>query len=304
MRRLASLCVILLLSAGCEARVGPSAASSERPASQPVPPGPTTAAATPAAATGAPTPSTQPIAADGIHLDGFVRVVVPELNVREGPSLKAPVLTVYAGDAEPPPLRYGTASGIDRLFVIGGPVVSDGHTWWQVVPIITTVGMNPLGGQVLGPNGTFDIDADVAGWVAAGDASAEWLVPLVAPCPSRPVALEDVTIPNISWAAKMVCFRGERLAFRGWLTHGGGAPGNAIFAVPMTWSDPGNANRLNFHVLPGVALPGPDQWIEITGQFDHPQSLAMCPWGTLDHEFNCRSEFIVVGVRALGPAPG
>ena len=70
------------------------------------------------------------------------------------------------------------------------------------------------------------------------------------------------------------------------------------FPGKRTMDDPDNDDRLDFRRFPAtLAVPAPGQWLEITGQFDHPSSTTCEEFERLE----CRSTFTATQVVALGP---
>jgi hypothetical protein len=66
----------------------------------------------------------------------------------------------------------------------------------------------------------------------------------------------------------------------------------------MGFYDEGNTERLNFTVDPesGADLPAREQWIEITGAFDHPASQQCGPDAGII--LGCRAVFVVTDISA------
>jgi hypothetical protein len=229
-------------------------------------------------------------ASAALRSDSFARIVIPELNVRARPSTSAPVLEEGHADAPPTKVRFGTASRIDDLYVLDGPVKADGYRWWLVSP--TEYLSFDTAGDLITMADPIPSSSST-GWVAEGEGQDAWLIPAENPCPQPPVETAEVTSKVASWAVRLGCFRGQTLTFRGWSD--GGA---AIFPVKRTWEDPDNHDRLDIRVFPStLALPAPGQWLEITGQFDHPSSTT-CPEYDL---LECRSTFTATQLGALGP---
>ena len=234
----------------------------------------------------------------GLFERGFARITVAELNVRTAPSINAAQLMQYQGDAPPTPVRWGKRSGFDRVFILAGPVDADGYRWWQVGP--TAYESN----GVSYPAPLAPVSEEI-GWVAGGDGDRAWLVP-TDECPVGPIELADITLQKASWGVRVGCFQGQVLTLRGWLTtlppdDGSAGPpvaGPAIFPVVMGWYDDGNVNRLDFRLDPamGMKLPSPEQWVEVTGSFDHPTASQCEAYEVLA----CRATLTVTAIRSLG----
>jgi len=227
-------------------------------------------------------------ATSGLLSGSFARVAIPELNVRVRPSTSSPVLQEPQVDAESKDITFGTASGIDNVYVLDGPVVADGYRWWLVSPM-----EHRLDGRSLPAP---EPDPDRTGWVADGTGKDAWLIPAANPCPPAPVDTADVTLKAASWAIRLACFPGQELTFRGWYEWNGGP--TAIFPVARTWADPENVDRLDFRVFPStLPLPASGQWIEITGMFDHPSTTTCASLDLL----GCRATFTATQIAPLGP---
>jgi hypothetical protein len=229
-------------------------------------------------------------AATALRAGSFARVVIPELNVRAQPSTSAPVLEEGHSDAPPTKIRFGTASRIDDVYVLEGPVKADGYRWWLVS---RTEYLD------FGPDGDIIAmalsrpDPTYVGWVADGEGSDAWLVPAESQCPRPPVETAHVTLKAANWAVRFGCFSDQTLTFRGWTDDG-----TSIFPGKRTMDDPDNHDRLDFRRFPStLAVPTPGQWLEITGQFDHPSSRTCEAFELLE----CRSTFTATQIVALGP---
>lgn len=231
-------------------------------------------------------------ASAALQVGSFARVVIPELNVRTAPSTSAPPLQEGHADASPTNVMFGSASGLDDVYVLDGPVKADGFRWWRVARTEYVIDGTP-GNWITLPEPRLDEDEEHTGWIADGDGSDAWLVPAENLCPRPPVETAEVTLKAASWAVRFGCFTGQTLTFRGW-TDGGAA----IFPDKRTWDDPENHDRLDLRLYPAtLALPNPGQWVEVTGQFDHPSSMTCDSFEVL----GCRSTFTVTQIVALGP---
>ena len=235
----------------------------------------------------------------GLFAGGFAKIAVAELNVHTGPSIDAERLMQGQADAPPTPVRWGRKSGLDRVFILAGPVAADGYRWWQVAP--TVYEWN--GASVPAPLAPYP---DEIGWVADAGADRAWLVP-ADECPGGPIELADITLAKTSWGVRVSCFQAQVLTLRGWLTTippdwaSSKSPvvGPAIFPVVMGWYDEGNVNKLNIRLHPAMSLelPAPEQWIEVTGAFDDPTASQCAPFEVLE----CRATLTVTSIRPLGP---
>jgi hypothetical protein len=235
----------------------------------------------------------------GLHPFGFARITIPELNVRTGPSLSAAQAMEPVPDGEALPIRWGTKSAVDDVFVLEGPIDADGYHWWKVAPTEYANETDLAGVIHTLPSPYVQWDP---GWVAAGGGDLAWLVPTDGQCPAAPVEVVDLTIDHASWAIGLGCLQGQILTLRGWRAGGGMSTigSLSVFATKRTWeSDTHNTDRLDFKVFPEtLPLPAPDQWWELVGQFDHPS----CTSATGDAGFvlQCRSTFVATSVRGVG----
>jgi hypothetical protein len=236
----------------------------------------------------------------GLQRWSFARVAIPELNVREKPSTSARVRDrcCPGDDGTWAPLRYGTESAIDDLFILDGPVMSDGYRWWRIAPTEYVIDVDADGVSITVPDpiaGEEDF-----GWVADGDGHDSWLVPAESPCPPPPVETAEVTGKATSWAVTLSCFGDEILTFRGWyaVDEGWDFVSPAIFPIERHWADPENHDRLSFRLFPiDLPLPTESGWIDITGQFDHTSSLSCESWEVIE----CRSTFTATAIQLVRP---
>ena len=304
-RKASVLATAVLTVAGCTASPGVSPGDSGavvtfHPTSAPLPTGlpqPTTDQPT-NSPTVAPSERPEPTvratrAPEALHALGFARIVIPELNYRYLPTTSAAVIEEWLPDGSTAPLRRGTQSRLDEVYVLDGPVEADGYRWWQVHQ---TEEFETETGAVM-PASFF---SGWTGWVADGDDVNAWLVP-ANPCPATPVKTADVTLAVASWAIRYGCFRDQSLTFRGW--YAGEAvnvpmPANtsSIFPVERAWDFALWRDRLDFKLVSGEPpLPAPGQWIDIVGHFDDPELL------TCNVRDDCSVVLLVSEVIARGP---
>jgi hypothetical protein len=243
-----------------------------------------------------PAASAEPPSASRLAIGVFARVVADRLNVRMGPGLDAPPTLIGVPDAPAFEATIGTTTQWQDLLILDGPVVADGYTWFQV----------GTEGGAFGP--------DLVGWVAAGDGTDAWLVP-VERCPDPPFELADLMYSAATWAMKLACAGGQELTLQGWypvLPPGIETSGDCVAEPAWLICGYGNhdirtteqafysgsesANRLMFKVDPasGLVMPARGQWIEIVGQFDDP-AAERCE----GHALGCRLEFVVHEARAI-----
>ena len=203
------------------------------------------------------------------------RVVADAVRLREAPGLAAPGVVVPVPDAPPYPVLVGTSTPTQHVYVLDGPVEADGVSWYLVAP----------------SDGDHFVAPQFTGWMAAGDEVDAWLVEDAVPCPGGDVELADLTLTAVNWAVRIDCYAGRRLTLQGWFPslpaqispEGCGLEPvwlrcgfGALMPVEMDIFDPGNANRVDFAIDPasGLSMPAGDQWIMVTGSFDHPAAEA------------------------------
>lgn len=264
-----------------------------------------------ASGSASPAQSASPAGHDGMPATSgwHGRVLADEVRLRTAPGLAADGVVVYVPDAPPYPVLVGKTTRNQQVYVLDGPVEADGLSWYLVAPT----------------DGDHFVAPQFSGWMAAGDGVDAWLVEDELPCPGGDVELADITYTAASWAVRIDCFAGRRLTLRGWFPslpadwmspEGCGlepvflrcGPG-AIMPVEMDLLDPRNVNRLDFALDPasGLSMPGGDQWIMLTGRFDHPAAAAC----TLEVEspikdaydlnvLSCRLIFVADEVVTLG----
>lgn len=194
------------------------------------------------------------------------------------------------------PILLGTESDIGDVYLLEGPVEADGYDWYLVATE---------------SEGTLYWDA--VGWVAAGDAEDDWLVPRDVTCPAEPVELADVTFTANSPLTVLYCLGGREIALRGYYTDPPpGEPlegdcvsepawlvctwgGHILRVEEGTWA--GDGNHLQLHLHPDLgAMPPRPGWIEVTGQFDHP-AAAECGDEQPASDLSCRVAFVVTSAR-------
>jgi hypothetical protein len=236
----------------------------------------------------------------GLRIDGFARIVVDALNVRTAPSIDAPQLVDPGIDGPSSPVRLGSESHVDEVYILEGPVMANGYRWWRIGPTEYVWDIDEESGAPMMLPAPIVDELLHIGWVAEGDDDDAWIVPVDPPCPAAPVETADVTLKAASWAVRLACFRGQVLTLRGWMAIAAGATEMtlAVFPHRRTWEDPDNHDRLPFRLDPAnLVVPVENQWLGLTGQFDHPSALTCDPVAILE----CRSTFTVTSVAALGP---
>jgi hypothetical protein len=297
--------LLVVLVAACAAPSGGSPSGGD-----PSPSGSVTASEEPSAEESASAPAAaEPCAADELTVDCFARVTADSLNLREEPSLDAPVVQQPVIDGDPIDAVIGADSGRDQVFIIDGPTEADGHDWYQVGV------MNTESEQSIAPL--------FVGWVASGDGTDDWLVPEDL-CSTGPVELADLTYANLetAWAIQIGCHGDEVLTLSGWFPElppdaqsqydvdGTCEIGEPAFLLcgafnkdirpeEMDFYGERSSDRLLFTVDPasGATLPERGQWIEITGAFDHPAAQECGP--DVGRILECRATFVATELRPL-----
>jgi hypothetical protein len=257
-----------------------------------------------------PTPTATPAPPSGgiggdITVPGVARVTADQLLIRREPGLTAePVMTAEACIDNPDPncrkpFMLGTERGYVELYVFDGPRQADGYDWYLAATEMLTEERSSA-------------YPEAVGWVAAGDEADAWIVAAPRDCPSQPVELADVTNLSMTRLERLHCVGRQALTFRGWypeLPPGeeeptayledcreelGWLPCESIFDIlrPETGSWAGDADYLDFVIDPaaGVRMPARNQWVEVTGSFDHP-AASTC--GDVGAVLICRFTFVV-----------
>lgn len=233
----------------------------------------------------------------GLAVEAFADVLVDNLIVREAPGLSSAALPLCLADAPPPcgEVMIGQRAGYPLVYLLDGPAEADGYEWY----LVATEGERSQYPQHVG-------------WAAAGDADDAWLVRRDVPCPRAPLELGDVTLAAISPLVALHCLGGVELTLRGYYTDpppGEPLDGDCVSepgwlvcnigarmlrVVEGPWE--GDADNLWLHVHPDMGeMPPRPGWIEVTGQFDHPEADA-CAGAT--QQLHCRIAFVVTAARA------
>jgi hypothetical protein len=241
-------------------------------------------------------------------MNAAVRVLVPELNVRERPSVGAKIIGVIAPD---------------NILVVSGasPFEADGYTWYHGRVVSATGTLPPLSHGFL-----FGVGDAISGWFAATKGSTDYVARLEARCPDT-VDLEKVAamLP----AERLACFGDASIELEGtvgcdgctihifgeykpsWLSNP-----NAV--DDLLWDVPMDGTSLMLRFPPTIAdqLQG-GEIIRVQGHFDDSRasrcsfSLAY-PWGDAFryHPVSdavarhlCRQEFVVESYDRLGTDP-
>ena len=126
--------LVALMLAACSTATGgtPIASPSASPSTSPLSPEPTppAAPASPSTPTDAPTPTSDPVVVVRFDTGNIARVTADGVAVRILPGLDQPMIAGYGFEGSAvDEVRLDTG---DRVAVIWGPVLADGHTWYAV----------------------------------------------------------------------------------------------------------------------------------------------------------------------------
>ena len=237
------------------------------------------------------------------------RVVADAVRFRAGPGTGAPGVEIPVADAPAQPVFLGTETPNQQVYVLDGPEETDGMSWYLVAPT----------------DGDHFVWPQITGWMAAGDGTDTWLVEEEAPCPTGEPELADITYAAASWAVRLGCFGDRELTLQGWFPS---VPAEmapvgctleprfllcspeGIMPVERDFFDPANVDRIDFALDPaaGLSMPEGDQWIALTGRFNHPAAAecaidveAPVPPAYDLNVLMCRTEFVAHKVAVLGP---
>lgn len=238
------------------------------------------------------TPAPQPV---DLTLEATARVVTDNLRVRSEPRV--------ADDSAllEPLLQPG-----DRVYVVAGPVVDSGFSWYQVVPFDT--------------DGDPDAPLPPAGWVAAASKEGEpWVTSDALECPTDPDISALAALGPID---ALACYRGNALTVEGRLWRGleEGPCGEQVAcrAEPLWLYGTGTrlvandaASAFGIVPEPGVSLAiGENVRVRVTGQLDHPAASDCREWDPetgadlrprVTAALWCRATFVATSIHVLAP---
>ena len=275
-------------------------------------PGTTTPTASPSA-----TPSRSAVAATAspaasasvgpieLAVGAFVAPVVHGVTLRDAPSTSG--------------ARIGELALGSVNLVIEGPVEADGYRWHR----LSAAGLPPSSGCIT-PLPTDPLTCPIwYGWAAAGEPSdgTEWFEPIEVDCPDP--AGDSSAFLQLPRRVPLGCYGSSPIIFTAWYPgpsdEGGQTePCDADPAIAWlycveaagadVWTSPEEAqafHRLHVDPASGVVLPEPDQWLRITGAFDHPDAplCAAAEAATAEDPdpdlavLECRGRFVVHGVE-------
>lgn len=309
-RRVATLAALMVVVAACRADAGaeessaPSPTPSARPSAEASPSLIASASASTSAVAVTPSPSAPEAAAPdrpALATDTMARVIAESVVMREAPGRDSEFVRVGCYDVPQPcaPVLLGPAAGIERLFIVEGPVAADGYDWY----LAATSTDNAIGSQYVG-------------WVPEGDTAGPWVVPMEVACPEEPIDLADVTLSAIGRLELLSCIGDRELTLRGWYPEPPPDISDTPTCVPQDavpeicsfgamslrpveapWA--GDGNHLGWWGDSGARLAHPERnsWIVVTGHLNH--DMPSCGDGSDNARFNCRLEFVVTSV-----APG
>ena len=296
-RRLTAVSAVVMLLAACSATPSSSSAPSDGVAS------PQTSASVGEATASAEPSASSSVSPDGeVAVDGLVRTAVDRLRIREDAGL--------AGAS------IGTLAEGDIGYVVAGPVSADGYDWY----LLSALGLPQASGCVT-PIDTDPLNCPTwFGWAAEQSADGEpFLVPGTIDCPPWPSPqLTDDFVFGVQMYAYLACFGDEVRSVVGFypdIPPDAGLGGACGFdAGDLEWIgcnlsiehillDPAGGFQspglvLSIDPASGVVMPERGQWIEVTGQYDHPAARG-CTWADPPEAsvFACRTQFVVESVR-------
>ena len=292
-------------SAGASPTSSPSAsaaASASAPASASAS---VSASAVPSASAPAPVVA----APEGLIPPGsVVEVLVDGLRMREAPSTEA-------GLVEDLPL--GSLLGVGFLPFHGdwGPVLASDFEWYPVTRLDALTDLPPLSDGPITPGG------GRSGWVAAGDATEDFVARLEPRCPLRPVDLATVEA-MLPWE-HLACFGPEQIVLEGtfgcdgcsglwagtfepaWLAF----PFNAAF---LSVDASSRIGPIELHFPPaGPAQPPNGSIVRVTGHFDDAAARGCTvspgeppvPVDARTAEHYCREQLVVEILEVIGTDP-
>lgn len=301
----AAITLVIVLG-GCAAPPGASSPAVDAPESVSPQASASPSAATPSVSE-APSPSAaaSPDAPEGtVEVGALARTTVERLRIREEPGLEGASL--------------GTLAESEVGYVLAGPVPADGYDWY----LLSALSLPQASGCIT------PIDTDPyncptwLGWAAArGPDGDPWLVAGTIDCPLWPSPLMTADfVFGVQRYAYLACFGDEERSVVGFYPEfpENGGLGGACADVPdeLAWIgcnlgyehvvfDPatgffGPGLVLTIEPASGVQLPGRGQWIEVTGQYDHP-AAQQCTWGDPPEAtvLLCRAQFVVASARAV-----
>lgn len=238
----------------------------------------------------------------------LVRHLVPGIRLREDPGIDGRELGTLAFDSSP---------DISFSYVVDGPVSADGYEWYRLS------GQDiPWGSGCSGAPQTDPLDCPVYfGWAAAGDPAGEpWLETVEPDCPEWTDRVRP-ELDALNPVRFLACYGAEERSIVGFFPQGEDPrPGDCDnvpeeirwlgcvdLSDPQIYPDPESTvpgTGLVFAVDEiTVAMPEGDQWVRLTGRFDHP-AAQQCTFGDPpEQEVRfCRARFVVESAEAV-PAP-
>jgi hypothetical protein len=290
-----------VLIAGCTG--GPTTSSTPSPSSPSTGP--------------APNPSTSPSAGRSASLAPPSPVVSPPASATPVASaangLVGSVVKTLADDG----LRVRSEPGVtdgsrmleplvplgSRLFVLDGPVLRSGYSWYAVVPL----GMPDL----------------PSGWIAAADRDGEpWIAVASFDCPPLPTDIRSLAA--LGSGVGLACFPGVPITVEArllscncdidgawytpfWFFLASGSPNLLVEPDVLTPSTDTIPGGFVLNLDPEAEQPDPlpiGDVVEVTGTFDHP-AAAGCTATEMDGQpvatLACRAEFAVTRMLVFGP---
>lgn len=258
------------------------------------------------ATTTSPAASATDAAPTGLQVGTFVAPTVDGVTLRDAPTT--------AGT------RVGELPRGEANLVIEGPTEADGYSWYR----LSAIGLPPSSGCV-SPLPTDPLQCPIwYGWAASGEPADEesWFEPIEVECPDPDQ--DPAGFFELSRRVPLGCYGSSPITFIGWYpAPPEGGLGGSCEADPAVewlyctgsdgaWTSPDEARAfVSLHIDPdsGVVLPEPDEWLRVTGAYDHPDAptcaAAADAAGDPDPDLavlECRAQFVVHGVEVT-PAP-
>jgi hypothetical protein len=313
----------VLVVVGCNTQAGSPAPGSAAPqGSSAATAAPTTLPSTAPAPTTAPSPTAVPAETEAPTGSGFLApgsaavVAVKELNVREAPSTSSKrVATLKKG-------AIVIVSPYDGAWIGVGPVRKDGYAWY---PVMTLQNKGPDGGLPPLPERPipYATELDTFGWIAARDASKDYVTAVAARCPGT---VDLVNVEGMLAAERLACLAGGSFVLEGTFGCdgcGGAFPGSfepTWLATPESYhflsvDPPAQFGPIALRFAPGgPELPALGSIIRVTLHVDDP-AASSCRMSGLGSDGElvpipdrtavalCRQQLVVESYEIIGTDP-
>jgi hypothetical protein len=248
-----------------------------------------------------------PLQPETVLVNSAVRVAVPELNVRERPSLASKKLGVVTPD--------------NVMFLSGSaPVIADGYVWYSGGVVSATGKLPPLL-EYLGDG------EPLHGWIAVAKGATQFVERLAPRCPST---IDLLNVSAMLGAERLACFGSNTIVLEGVFGCngcGGQEPGTfepAWLASPLTFAflsvDPSKGTGHIVLRFPPAGPPEPAvaSIIRVRGHFDDERAsdcaialpvpaasfeTDLAPMDPAVARVLCRQEFVVESYEIIGTDP-